>query len=265
MRTIAVMNQKGGVGKTTTAINLSAGLAIQGKKVLLLDLDPQGHVATFFPDGAEKKDMYDLLTNGASAEECIVQVGKNLDVIRSSRNMRGAEILLYKKPNGAGILAEKLEGLQGYDYVIADCPPSVGVLAQNALEYVDEVFLTVSTEPLGLDGAKKMLITLDEFNEHSGKGVKATKIIPTLYDRRNKVCKQSLAQLQNDYYELVSGPIRHNSKLKEAPMAQKSIFTYAKSSSGAKDYAALVEQVINEAASIASTTRVRLEPMVNAD
>ncbi|NOZ80049.1 MAG: ParA family protein [DPANN group archaeon] len=264
MRKIAVINQKGGVGKTTTAINLSAGLAREDKKVLLLDLDPQGHVASFFPGGGEKKDMFELLTNGATAEECIVSIGKNFDVIRSSSTMRGAEYALYQKQDGAAKLQEKLEHLSGYDFVIVDCPPSVGIITQNALQYCDEAFIPVSTEPLAIDGARKIIATIKEFTEHSGKDVRVSKVIPTLYDRRNRICKESLEKLQNEYYDIITEPIRQNSKLKEAPLHRKSIFTYARSSRGAKDYGRLVMQVLaDEARTVPSggADSIILQPM----
>jgi len=247
MRKIAVMNQKGGVGKTTTAINLAAGLAIKGKNVLLLDLDPQGHVANFFPDETYKKNMFELLTNGATYDECIIRAGENLSVIKSSKEMRGAELILFqKKDNAANKLGEKLESLKGFDYVIADCPPSVGIVTQNAMNYCDEAFIPVSADPLGIDGLKKILFTLQEFNAHAIEPIRISRIIPTLYDKRNKICKDSLNELQNEFYELTTEPIHINSKLKEAPLHHKSIFTYAKNSRGAKDYAMLVDNVLHE-------------------
>ncbi|MFH0978771.1 MAG: ParA family protein [Candidatus Woesearchaeota archaeon] len=246
MRKICIVNQKGGVAKSTTAINLAAGLALAGKKVLLLDLDPQGHVATYFPIKEYKKNMYDLLTNGASAEECIYTVGTNLDVIISSKEMRGAEPILYKKADGAGVLLAKLEKVKGYDYVISDSPPSVGILSQNAMLFADEAIIPTTADPLGLDGMKKMIRTITEFNEHSGHKLKISRIVPTMFDKRNKICKTVYDEMRNEYYELVSEPISINSKLKEAPRAMKSIFTYAPTSSGALDYKRLVESVISE-------------------
>jgi len=246
MRKICVINQKGGVGKTTTAINLAAGLAIKGKKVLLLDLDPQGHVATFFPGKEYKKSMFEFLTNGAVAEECIQNIGTNFDVIKSAKEMRGAEPLLYKNPNGAAILADKLESMKGYDYVIVDCPPSAGVLSQNAMLFAEEAVIPMSADPLGMDGFKKMIRTINEFNGYAGHNLQISKIVPTMYDKRNKICRTILGELTNEYYELVSEPIHVNSKLREAPRFMKSIFTYAPSSTGAEDYKKLVESIVSD-------------------
>jgi chromosome partitioning protein len=243
MRTIAVINQKGGVGKTTTAISLAAGLAMGGKRVLLLDLDPQGQVATYFPIKEFKKNMFELLTNGAAVEECISPIGENLDVILSSRDMRGAEQLLYKDSGGAAVLSSKLQDID-YDYVILDVPPSVGVIAQNAMFFADEAIIPTTCDPLGLDGLQKMVKTIQEFNEHANNDLKVIHIVPTQFDRRNKICGTVLNELRNEFYELTTDPIRINSKLREAPRAQKSIFTYAPSSSGAEDYRRLVSSVI---------------------
>jgi chromosome partitioning protein len=246
MRKICVVNQKGGVAKSTTAINMAAGLAISGKRVLLLDLDPQGHVATYFPIKEYKKSMFELLTNGAAAEECIYNIGTNLDAILSSKEMRGAEAVLYKKPDGAGVLAAKLEKIKGYDYAIIDCPPSVGVLSQNGMLLADEALIPTTADPLGMDGLRKMIKTINEFNSFAGHNLNIAKIVPTMFDRRNKICKQMLTEMQNEFYELVSEPIHINSKLKEAPGAKKSIFIYAPSSSGAQDYRKLVENMITD-------------------
>lgn len=247
MRKICVINQKGGVGKTTTAINIAAGLALNDKRVLLLDLDTQGHVATYFPIKEYKKDMYDLLTNGANVKECIINIGKNLDVITSSSNMRIAEAMLHKKEDGNEKLKQKMIDVEGeYDYVLIDCPPSIGIITQNAVLYADEAFIPTGTDVLGLDGLRKIIKTINEFNKQFGHKLKISKVIPTLYDKRNKICKKILDELKNEFYGIVTDPIRINSKLKEAPGAKKSIFRYAKSSSGAKDYGKLVDMILHE-------------------
>lgn len=246
MRKICVLNQKGGVAKTTTAINLASGLAIAGKKVLLLDLDPQGHVGTYFPTREYKKTMFEFLTNGADLAECVSNIGKNLDVVRSSKDMRGVEAFLYRNPKGAIVLSDKMQRLKGYDFCIVDCPPSVGVLSQNAMYFADEVIIPTTSDPLGLDGLRKMLATLGEFRSSSGHQLRVTKIVPTMFDSRNKICKTVLSEMRDEFYEIVSEPVRLNSKLKEAPRAMKSIFTYAPKSSGAEDYRRLVESILSD-------------------
>lgn len=246
MKKICVLNQKGGVAKTTTSINIAAGLAMADKKVLLLDLDPQGQVATYFPLKEYKKDMFEFLTNGADVHECISHIGKNFDIIASRKDMREAEGLLYKAVNGAAVLKKKLEGLKGYDYVVIDCPPSVGILTQNALYYAEEVIIPTTLEPLALDSAKKLMKFISEFGKQTGHNVRISRIVPTMYDRRNRISTTILNELRNEFYQKVADPIRISSKLKEAPRSQRSIFMYAPSSTGAKDYKALVNTMLHE-------------------
>lgn len=246
MKKICVINQKGGVAKTTTAISLAAGLALKGKSVLLLDLDPQGHVATYFPLEEDKKDMFEFLTNGAEVEECIYHIGKNFDAVISSSEMANAESILVKNPLGATTLRKKMAGVNSYDYVIIDCPPTTGLLAENAMLFSDEAIIPTSLDPLGVDSLKKMIARIQKLNLEAEHELKITKILPTIYDKRNKICNTMLQEITNEYYGLVSDPIRINSKLREAPGAKKSIFTYAPSSRGAQDYGKLVDSVIND-------------------
>ncbi|MFH1399187.1 MAG: ParA family protein [Candidatus Woesearchaeota archaeon] len=246
MRKICVINQKGGVGKTTTAVSLAAGLAMKGKKVLLLDLDPQGHVATYFPVDSSKKDMSEFLTNGAEAPECIVQIGKNFDAILSTEEMRTAETELGKQPNAGTKLRNKMKQVNGYDYVIADCPPSLGLLAHNAMFFADEAIIPVTLDPLGLDGLKKTVMAIQHLNQELGHSLKITKIVPTMMDRRTKISRKILEQIQNEFYGNVSEPIRINSKLKEAPESKRSIFGYAPKSRGAEDYKKLINTLLED-------------------
>ena len=243
MRTICIMNHKGGVGKTTTAINLSAGLSRQGKKVLLLDLDPQGNIDLSLRIKAEN-NIFDAMTGDAMLSNCIVNVGKNFDVISSTETLAKAEHYLYKQDDSRMLLRGLLSSVHGYDYMIIDCPPSLGILNQNVLAFVKEVFVPTSTDFLGFDALQKMEKIVDRINDVYNNNCRITKVIPTLYDRRNRICKETLNDMNERFNGLTSTPIRMNSKLKEAPKKGKSIFKYAKSSPGAKDYGALVDEVI---------------------
>ena len=243
MRTICIMNHKGGVGKTTTAINLAAGLSRKEKKVLLVDLDPQGNVDTSLRIKAEN-NIYDAMTGKIMLNSCISNVATNFDVISSTESLTKAEYYLYKQEESKFLLKKILGTIQGYDYMIIDCPPSLGILNQNALAACKEVFIPTSTDFLGIDALRKMKEIVRDINDAYKCNCKITKVIPTMYDTRNKICKQTLAEIKNEFESLVSTPIRINSKVKEAPKYAKSIFSYAKSSPGAQDYGKLAEEVL---------------------
>jgi chromosome partitioning protein len=237
------MNHKGGVGKTTTAINLAAGLSRQGKKVLLLDLDPQGNIDLSLRVKAEN-NIFDAMTGDVMLSNCIVNIGKNFDIISSTETLAKAEHYLYKQDDSRMLLRGLLSSIDGYDYMLIDCPPSLGIMNQNVLAFVKEVFVPTSTDFLGFDALKKMERIVIKVNEAYNNNCRITKVIPTLYDRRNKICKQTLSEINERFNGTASTPIRMNSKLKEAPKKGKSIFKYARSSAGAKDYTALVEEVL---------------------
>ncbi|MFT4326315.1 MAG: ParA family protein [Candidatus Woesearchaeota archaeon] len=244
MRKICVINQKGGVGKTTTAVNLGAGLAREGRKVLLIDLDPQGNVSTSlecFP----KKDVFDLLFNNAKVEECVTSLGKNLDVIPSKETLTKAETLLQKMENKQFLLREKLQGIQGkYDYIVLDCPPSLGLLNQNAILYSNEAFIPVSTDYLSYDALNKIIEAINDLNMFYDHLCDVSKIIPTMFDKRNKLAKEILNLINSDHYGKVAEPIRVCSKVRESPKKKKSVFNHAPYSRGAKDYSTLVRHVM---------------------
>jgi len=243
MRTICLINHKGGVGKTTTAINLAAGLSRSMKKVLLVDLDPQGNVDTSLKLKAEY-NLYDVVTGKKPISECIVRLAKNFDIITSRETLVKAEYYLAKQDNSTLSIRDILNRINGYDFILVDCPPSLGLLNQNALAFCKEAFIPASTDYLGFDALKKMVEVVKKINENYGNDIEITRVIPTLYDQRNKICKETLSTMKKEFGKLVSVPIRQNSKLKEAPKYGKSIFSYAKSSSGAQDYNKLVEEVL---------------------
>jgi chromosome partitioning protein len=245
MRKICIINQKGGVGKTTTTVNLAIGLARKKRKVLILDLDAQGNVSTCLGKKGEKT-MYDLLVNKVPISECIVNIEKNVDAVTSDGKIAEAETILMGRPNRERILSRALEDLdeEAYEFILMDCPPSMGLMSQNALLYADEALIPSSTEALSFVGLKKMLEVIDESNTLFDHDLVVAGILPTMYDRRNKICVQVLGQMENEYNGMTLEPIRVNSKLIEAPGHSKTIFDYARSSRGAEDYRKLVEFVI---------------------
>lgn len=243
MRTICIFNHKGGVGKTTTAINLAAGLSRRDQKILLVDLDPQGNIDLALKAGA-KYNFYDVMTGNIDINDAIVNVAKNFDIIGSTESLAKVEVYLAQQDGLAETFREVLGKIGGYDYMIVDCPPSLGVLNQNVLAFCDELFVPVSTDYLGYDALLKIPGIVQEINKHYGHKINVSQIVPTMFDKRNRICKESLKAMQEMFPGKVSQPIRMNSKLKEAPKYGKSIFKYAKSSPGAKDYLALVEKVL---------------------
>ncbi len=245
MRKICVINQKGGVGKTTTAVSVAAGLARREKRVLLIDVDPQGNIAHSLRSEREY-DVYDFLTGKCSYLDCITNLGNNLDLIHSVETLTklNSELLLNKNPSTK--LKDRLEEITGYDYVIFDCAPSLGLINQNVMLFCDEALIPVSTNFLSLTGLTFMTKAIEEINSRFSHDLRISYIVPTMYDSRLKFSKVMLKKLQTDYSSLITEPIRINSKLSEAPSSGKSIFAYDKNSRGAKDYFKIVDRIIED-------------------
>ncbi len=243
MRKVCIMNHKGGVAKTTTAVNLAAGLSRHDKKVLLIDLDPQGNIDLSLRIQANYT-IYDALLGNVPISRCIITLAKNFDIITSKETLTKAEHYMAAQPKTRQLLRELLDTLQGYDYLIVDCPPSLGVLNQNVMAFCDEAFVPTSTDFLGHDALRKMHDIVKKINQSYDHHLRITKIIPTLFDKRNRICRDTLEDMHKENSGVVSTPIRLNSKVKEAPKYGQSIFKYAKNSTGAKDYGKLVEEIL---------------------
>ena len=242
MRKIAIVGFKGGIGKTTTCVNLGAALALRGHKVLLIDTDTQANVAVSLGINSHKQTLSDVLSRKAQADECIVSARKNLDLLPSDINLFKAQQRMVLEMAREEIFEELFTGLTDYEYQILDCAPSVTLLTVNALAYVDEVFIPVSMEMLALASVEQFMDYLKDIHSVLGKGAEIRLIVPTMYDPRRKVSEQVLSLLKK-LGPRVSQPIWIDTKLSEAPGSGKTIFEYAPRSRGAVDYARLTETV----------------------
>lgn len=244
MRTISIINYKGGTGKTSTVVTLGHALALHGKRVLILDLDPQGSAGYSLGMNTPARTIYDLLVENRPFSECILPARKNLDIICANERLYPAELSMATQDSKESILTEKLSLLSGYDFVLIDCAPSMNLLNQNALYYADEVILPVSMEYLSLVGVKQLLKNIKIMHKMIQKQVTVTKVVPTFYDKRQAKSRHVLESLERVFPGLVSAPIHANVKLSEAPGHRKTIFEYAPRSKGAADYQNLMKEVL---------------------
>lgn len=250
---IAVLNQKGGTGKTTTSVNLAAGIAERGARVLLIDADPQGNVGISL-GLTSSKTLYHVLIEDAPLADVATPIGKTFDVVTSDENLAAAEIKLATRPGQGGLLKKKLDQVAStYTHVIIDCGPSISLLNQNALCAVDEVLIPVACDYLSLVGVKQVLKTIKNVSQHLGHPVVVGGVLPTFYDTRARVCRDAWHALQKHFGDLCLPPIRYNARLKEAPSHKKTIFEHDASSHGAEDYRKIVDWLASRRA-ITSTT-----------
>jgi chromosome partitioning protein len=244
VRRIAVLNQKGGTGKTTTSVNLAAGLAEAGYKTLLIDLDAQGNVGVSL-GLSSKRTIYHVLVEGTHPADCVVHVSENFDALISNTSLAQAEVRLVNTPrNRFKVLANRMVSMTNYDFIIMDCGPSLSVLNQNALTYADNIIIPVSCDYLSLVGVKQILRTLKKVNELLLHPVSILGVIPTFFDVRTRISVEAVNTLKSYFKDRVLPPIRINTRLREAPGHKKTIFEYAPDSRGSQDYRRLVESVV---------------------
>lgn len=251
---VAVLNQKGGTGKTTTSVNLAAGLAEKGGRVLLVDADAQGNVGISLGLKAQYT-LYHVLMGEVAVDDAVVPISNNLDVLTSDDMLAAAEIKLAQHPTRGAVLSSRLDvagkAIGGYTHIVIDCAPSLSLINQNALCAVDEVIIPVACDYLSLVGVKQVLKTLKNVHAHLGHTVKVGGVIPTFYDHRAKICRDSHEALKKHFGDLCLPPIRQNTKLKEAPSHKKTIFEHDPTSSGAEDYRVVVDTIAARAEMIA--------------
>jgi len=241
---ISLLNHKGGVGKTTSAINIGAGLVELGKRVLLLDLDPQANLTLSLGIPRQKSSIYEALRGESELVPYTVKDG--LDVVTSTLDLSGAEMELINEAGREYILKELLEVvIEDYDYVIIDCPPSLGLLTLNALTSSRYVFIPLQTEFLALQGLAKIKQIVDKVRFRLNKELEIGGVIATMYDHR-KVLNRDVVETIKKYFgeKVFKTFIRDNVALAEAPAQRKDIFAYQKRSPGAKDYLALCEEIL---------------------
>ena len=243
-RRIAVFNHKGGTGKTTTAVNLAAGLAEAGLRVLLVDADGQGNVGASLGIRGEH-GLYHVLLHGMSVADAAVPVRPGFDVLTSNETLAAAELALATRPNRHRVMRERLgDRAAGYDMVVIDCAPALSLMNQNALVYADGILVPVSCDYLSLVGVKQVTRTVRNVRELLKHDVQLVGVVPTFFDVRNKICREAAQALGEHFGERCLPPIRVNTKLREAPSVRKTIFEHAPESHGAEDYRALVTRVL---------------------
>ena len=250
-RVIAVANQKGGVGKTTTSINLSACLAEKGKKVLLVDMDSQGNTTSGL--GLEKneldKTIYEVLRDEIPVEDSIVEIDNcfgNLFLIPSNRNLAGAEIELITSENMQYILKRKLVPIKDdYDFIILDCPPALGMLTVNAMTASDSVLVPIQCEFYALDGLTQLIYTINLIQENLNPSLNIEGVVFTMYDARTNLSLQVVENVKDNLNQnIYKTIIPRNVRLAEAPSHGLPINLYSKRSSGAEAYSRLADEVI---------------------
>ncbi len=260
MRSIAVINQKGGVGKTTTAVNLSAAVAAAGHRVCVIDLDPQAHASLHLGVslGEEEASAYDVLTGRATLAQVRMQLDTNLFLIPAHLNLAAAEMELASEVGREVIMRDQLEAdPEEFEYLIFDCPPSLGILTLNALTSVREVFLPLQPHFLALHGLSKLLQTIQLVAARLNPQLKLSGVVMCMYDAGTRLAAEVTGDVEEFFRSQQSSTntcwsdarifqtkIRRNIRLAEAPSFGQSIFQYAPQSHGAEDYQQLAQELL---------------------
>ena len=249
-RIIAIANQKGGVGKTTTSINLTASLAAKGKKVLLIDIDPQGNATSGF--GLDKNELentiYELILGECSIQDCIVKnVIKNVSILPSNVNLAAAEIELIGVENKEYILKKEVEWIHDqFDFILIDCPPSLSMLTVNAMTTANSVLVPIQCEYYALEGLSQLIHTVNLVKERLNPNLVMEGILFTMYDSRTNLSMQVVENVKNHVTQnIYKTVIPRNIRLAEAPSYGMPINVYDPKSTGAESYMSLADEVIN--------------------
>ncbi len=250
-RIIAVANQKGGVGKTTTSINLSACIAAKGKKVLVIDIDPQGNTTSGY--GIEKNELentiYELILGDCSIEDCIIKdIMPNISILPSNVNLAAAEIEMIGVEKKEFILRNEVDWIKDrYDFIIIDCPPSLSFLTVNAMTTADSVLVPIQCEYYALEGLSQLIHTVNLVKERLNPELEMEGVVFTMYDSRTNLSAQVVENVKSHLSQKIYNTvIPRNIRLTEAPSYGKPINMYDPKSAGAESYMALADEVINQ-------------------
>ncbi len=250
-RIIAIANQKGGVGKTTTSINLSACLAEVGKKVLTIDIDPQGNTSSGLgvEKGSVENSVYELILGNCTLDDCLIKnVIENIDIVPSNINLAGAEIELIGIDNKEFILRDAIEPVRdNYDFIIIDCPPSLNTLTVNAMTTADSVLVPIQCEYYALEGLSQLIHTINLVKERLNPELYIEGVVFTMYDARTNLSLQVVENVKANLNQIVyKSIIPRNVRLAEAPSHGKPINLYDSKSTGAEAYRDLAQEVIHK-------------------
>ena len=250
-KTVAILNQKGGVGKTTTAVNLAACLGALGKKVLLADIDPQGNSTSGFgvDKRATKRSSYDVLTEKCGAAEARVRTAfQNVDILPSTMNLAGAELEIIDVQNRERLLKNALVPLwEQYDYILLDCPPSLGLITLNALTAADTFLVPIQCEYYALEGLSQLMATVRQIKRLYNPYIELEGVLMTMYDGRLNLTQQVVAEVKKFFPKKVyATTIPRNVRLSEAPSFGQPILYFDKHSKGAHAYMSFAKEFLNK-------------------
>lgn len=257
---LAISNQKGGVGKTTTAVNLSAALAMQGQRVLLVDLDPQGNASSGlgYPRTQVTMGIYDVLLEFRDLDSVRMPTGVDgLELIPANRELVGAEVELVEERHRERKLRRALNRVRdAYDWILIDCPPSLGLLTINALVAADTVLVPLQAEYYAMEGLSDLVRTIGAVQQHLNPDLGREGLVITMADRRNNLCREVEGQAREIFGgEVFEAVIPRNVRLGEAPSHGKPIVQYAPRSSGAEAYVALAAELLTKHRGVAAVAR----------
>lgn len=252
MKTVSIFNQKGGVGKTTTNINLAAYIALKGHRVLVIDIDPQGNTSSGLGVEKEKLELttYELLLNDVSIRDVIQNVPQieNLKIVPSNMNLASADLELSYEENRESILKKKIEEVKNeYDYIIIDCPPSLGLLTINALTASDSVLIPMQCEYYALEGISQLVKTIQKVKKGLNRNLEVEGVVLTMFDPRRNLQLQVVEELKTYFGELVyENSIPRNVRLAEAPSFGLPIALYDDKAKGAEAYSDLADEFLRK-------------------